>query len=474
MSVKTYLQEQIRLVSLSSYDLFTDEEYDLYTQIIEQKNELDKLDEKDPENTEQRKEILSKKKKLKAKLDYMIAQHWNTPRTVRLKSIIYYPKIIVKWKNIEILRQLLMNGFYVPMLINERIHMKHFRYFTASAGQLRRDKFMAISDDVWNKVHKRLECGLDWNAINERGGINSNKLSAYEALPNSATEEWIGFNIDRVIVVDDYVGDVTDRMTYIKPDYTWEKIVKTVQIKHTDGCGMMLPSESMSNFMIRMPYVKGLLISFDYIRFCKINNVPAVVTDIYGVEHDLIKEDIRIILFKSMFKLAKYYDNWDHYKREFKKNDCRCGKTNYEEEYLANKAINYQMIQTLTDFTDDEIKEFTKEEHKRIYGITKDMDSMLKTLKADEESEQPYKAALAVYPELLREAYSADSLKAIRKRMILDAKSGKIRLLNKRLFACPDLYGVCEWLFCHEEHPKGLLKNGEVACKIFRRHEVSP
>ena len=43
MSVKTYLQEQIRLVSLSGYDLFTDEEYDLYMEIIAIGKELDKL-----------------------------------------------------------------------------------------------------------------------------------------------------------------------------------------------------------------------------------------------------------------------------------------------------------------------------------------------------------------------------------------------------------------------------------------------
>lgn len=513
MSVKTYLQEQIRLVSLSSYDLFTDEEYDLYMKIIDQKNELDRMDDEGAVK-DKKQIILNEKKKLKNKLDRMIAQHANMPRTVRLKSIIYYPKdadypfpegvtyknlktskkiaefccelsramdlkhldstldlVVIKWKNIEILRQLVINGMYMPILTKDGVELKHYRFFTASAGQLRRDKFMLISDAAWEKVHKRLECGLDWAEINKRGGCNSNKVSAYEALPNSATEEWTDFNIDEVIVVDDYEGEVTDRMTYIKPDYTWETAVRTVIIKHTDGCGMMLPEVSMSNFMVRMPSTKGLLISFDFIKFCKVNNVKPVISDIYGKEWDLEKDHIKIIMFKSMFKLWKYYDSWEHYKTEFKKNNCKCGKTNYEEEYLANKAINYQMIQTLTDFTDEEIKEFIKEEHARILGITKDMDSMLKTLKADEESEQPYKAALAIYPELLREAYSCESLKAIRKRMILDAKSGKIRCLNKRLFACPDLYGVCEWLFCHEEHPKGLLKNGEVSCKVFRRHE---
>lgn len=512
MAAKTYLQEQIRLVSLSSYDLFTDDEHDLYMRIIELKNRLDKMDEEGAQE-EERRVVLDEKKQLKERLETLIDQHNDEPRTVRLKSVLYYPKdadytfpegvtykglktskkiaefccelsramglknldstldlVVIKWKNVKVLRQLVLNGFYMPIQTDDGVVNKHYKFYTASAGQLRRDKFMAISDDMWERVHKRLECGVGWDEINAKGGINANKLSAYEALPNSATEEWTDFDIDRVIVVDDFEGEVTDRMTYIKPDYTWETGVRTVIITHTDGCGMMLPEVSESNFMIRMPYVKGLLISFDFMKFCKVHGVRPTIKDIYGKEWDLEKDNIKIILFKSMFKLWKYYDSWDHYKQEFKKNDCRCGKTNYEEEHLVDKALNYQMTQTLVDMSDEEVAQYTREEHKKILGITKDMDSMLKTLRADEESDSPYKAALALYPELLREAYSRESLKAIRKRMLLDAKSGKIRCANKRLFACPDLYGICEWLFLHDPHPKGLLRNGEVACKIFRRH----
>lgn len=513
MSVKTYLQEQIRLVSLSSYDLFTKEEYDLYQQIIKQKNELDKMEEEGYENDERQK-VLNEKHKLKEKLDTLIFEHGNTPRTVRLDAVIYYPKsadypmpegvtyknlktskkiaefccelsramglshldctldlIVVKWKNTEILRQLVMNGFDMPVLTENGVENRHYRFYTASAGQLRRDKFLAIYDKTWDKIKNRLECGLTWDIINSKGGINSNKLSAYDALPNSATEEWTDFDIDQVVVAKDFIGEVTDRMIYIKPDYSWVKEVRTVEINHTDGCGMMDPSVSMSNFMIRLPTTKGLLISFDFIKFCEVHGVEPIITDPWNKEHNLKKENIKIILFESVVKMWKYYDSWDHYKQCFKENNCKCGKTNYEEEYVADKTLNYQMIQTLTDFTDDEIKQFTSKEHTRIQNLTKDVDAMLKTLKADEESEQPYKAALAIYPELLREAYSRESLKAIRKRMLLDAKSGKIKCENKRLFACPDLYAVCEYLFLHDPHPKGLLKNGEIACKIFRRHD---
>ena len=169
--------------------------------------------------------------------------------------------------------------------------------------------------------------------------------------------------------------------------------------------------------------------------------------------------------------MYKYFDNWDHYKRCFKANGCMAGRTNYEEDYLANKAISYQFLQSLQDMTDDEVQQFTAKEHDRILNLTKNRDAMLRTLGANKDDENPYRAALALYPELLREAYSRESLKDIRKRMLLDAKSGKIRCQNKRLYACPDLYGVCEWLFLGDQNPKGLLANGEVACKVLSNHQ---
>lgn len=128
-------------------------------------------------------------------------------------------------------------------------------------------------------------------------------------------------------------------------------------------------------------------------------------------------------------------------------------------------------MQTLTDFKNSEIKQFTQREHERIKAITSDTEAMLKTLSAETESDNPYKQALSLYPELLREAYTKETLKAIKKRWMLDAKSGKIKCQNKRLFAIPDLYAACEYWFCGIEEPKGLLKNGEIACKVYRKYD---
>ena len=96
---------------------------------------------------------------------------------------------------------------------------------------------------------------------------------------------------------------------------------------------------------------------------------------------------------------------------------------------------------------------------------------MLETLKAKENSYQADKVALAIYPELLRDGYSRQQLKDIKKRMLLDAKSGTIRCRNKRLYVIPDWYGVCERVFLGIEHPKGLLEKNEIACKPYLKYD---
>lgn len=512
MSDKSYLKNQIRLVSLTSSDLFTDQEHETYMKIVEANNELNRLKKKDPTN-DKVPWLKQQKQKATSELARLVKQHAGKPRTVRLKSVLYikknekcppgaswrtlkfskkisefsselsramglshldytFDKIVIKWKSEDVLQQIVLDGFYFPILNkDESITNKHYRCFTASAGQLRRDKVVFMSDDMWEKVRIRLECGLTWEKINFMGGVNVNKYLAYIALSGSASDEWTDFDIDRCIVIDEFEGDVTGRLMYIKSDYSYEIGERTVTIDHTDGCGMMLPEVSVVNFMVRGPWVKGLLASFDFLRFCAAHNVKPVIKDAWGMEHDLVAEDIKIVFTTSQFKMWKYYGSWQEYKDSFKACGARFCKTHYEEDDIDETYMNYQMMQTLEDMTDEEIQRFTYREHERILGLTKNKDAMLRTLHANELSESPYKAALMLYPELLREAYTRSQLKDIRKRMLYDAKSAKIRTNNKRLFAIPDLYAACEHWFLGEEHPRGLLSDGEIACKVFRRQE---
>lgn len=500
-SNKSYLSSQIRLTSFSTYDLLTDQERDLYFKIAHLKRLLN-------DSVPNRDEIIEQKRVQQEALSQLIATHENVSREINLTSVldpslpvrppgvtwktlrpnrriaefvseetraiglheneITFDKIIIKWKSLDILRQIILQGFNMSILNEDgTVSVRHYRFSTASAGQLRTDKVQFLSDEAWNKIEPRIMCGLTWERINERGGINTSKLMAYLALPCSATDPF-PFDIDRCIVIDDFEAPVAGLMDYISPNYTMERGERTVTINHTDGAGMMLPSVSRWNFMVRGPWLKGLLCSFDYLRFCSVHHCEPKIKDVWGQTHDLKEEDIQIIFTKSQLKLWKYYDSWDEYKSFFKLYHCQLGRTNMEEAYIGNSELNYQFIQTLTDFPDADLKEFVKPTYDRIKSLANDREHMLHALGADDYSEIPYRQALTLYPELLREAYSRDSLKAIKKRWTLDAKSGKIRCKNKRLFAIPDLYAACQFWFLGQKEPEGLLKNGEVFARPFR------
>ena len=506
-----------------SYDLFTDEEYAVYEQIISLVNEIEKEKSLLVSDNKRDPTILlslkDQKNLCQKNLNRQIASHAGKPRLVRLKNIvdnskitdehgnmhvppgiswntlktsrkiaefaseesramgledkqITFDKIIIKWKSLDILKQIVLDGFYMDILTKEnQVIRKQYRFITASAGQLRTDKIQCMSVDMWNRIEHKMMCGLTFDDINAQGGINVNKLMAYIALASSATDPWPEMDIDRCIVIDDFEAPVSGLTQYITPEYRFDIGIHETTITHTDGCGMVLPSVMRKNAMCRGPFIKGLLAVFDFVKFCEVHGVEPKLTDIYGKEHDLIKENVQVIFTKSQFKLWKYYQNWDDYKQKFKANGCMLSRTNYEEEDIDDTTICYQMLQQLEDFTDAEIDVFTKRTHERIENIAKDKATMLRTLRADAQSPDPYKRALAVYPELLREAYSKNTLKDIKKKWTLDAKSGRIRCENKRLFVIPDLYAACEYWFLGEKKPKGLLENKQVACKPYRRRK---
>lgn len=177
-------------------------------------------------------------------------------------------------------------------------------FFTASAGQIRTKKNVFIKESTLNKYHDTLFCGLSLEKINSAGGVNPNKYLAYLALCNSATDKWDNFDIKKCIVVDDVETMVTGEVDYIHPK-TWEIERKTmdIPIEHTDGCGMMLPQVSKKNFMIRLPWMKGLLVSFPFDKWVLEHGGCSKIKDIYGREYDVFKDDIQVIFTKSQFKM---------------------------------------------------------------------------------------------------------------------------------------------------------------------------
>ena len=350
-------------------------------------------------------------------------------------------------------------------------------YFTSSAGQIRTKKTVFVKESVWNKHEKTIMCGLTLNEINKKGGNNPNKHLAYLALNNSATDVWKEFDIDKTIVIDDFETNVFGTYDFVdETDYSVKRISDYVPITHTDGAGMILPNAfgvKQNNQMVRLPWIKGLLGVFDYKRFIEVNNCSSVIKDIYGVEHDVFTEDIQVIFTKSQFKLSKYYSSWNEYKEYYKKYDCSAGYTNAEEDRIKNATLNYQMLQTLSDITDEEILEISKTSIDSLNNLCSSTENILNTFGISPYNLFPtyFQQAIELYPNLVNDEYAKRLLRKIKDSMIKKYKSGKLKIKGKYTFILPDFYAACEYWFKGITNPNGLLDDGEVFCWLFRKSE---
>lgn len=365
----------------------------------------------------------------------------------------------------DIIKDLIYNGFTYKG--------EKYIYFTSSAGQIRTKKTVFVKESVWKKYEKSIMCGLTIDKINEKGGNNPNKHLAYLALANSATDVWEEFDIDKTIVIDDFETNVSGEFDLVDDaDYSITRVTDTVPIPHTDGAGMMLPCMG-KNRMVRLPWVKGLLGVFDYKKFIEDNNCPSAIKDIYGKEHDIIEEDIQIIFTKSQFKMWKYYDSWDEYKELYKKYNCTAGYTNIEEDRIKDATINYQMLQTLTDITDEEICKIANSSTNRLNNLCGSIDNIKDVFGINpyNTNKTAFQRAIELYPDLLNDEYAKAHLRSIKDSMVKRYKAGKLQVRGKYTFILPDFYAACEYWFLGIKEPKGLLEDGEVFCWLFRKDE---
>jgi hypothetical protein len=505
------LDKQVYIYSVGTESFYTDEEVKIHNKMkklhinknlmkekikkIEKTINKDDVTEKQKVKLIIRKDKLTKGKKkatkminkLKSELKHLLNSH-SEVRSLREDSLKDNKKIgmfdsaltrTIGMKPDTVSTSLLVVRVYYYQVLKELIEDgftyqgEKYIYFSSSAGQIRTKKAVFIKESLWNKHEGALTCGLSIEEINRKGGCNVNKLLAYKALTASASNKWYGFDIDRTIVVPDLETNVTSIFDYIDRDtYEISRQEMSVPIEHTDGCGMILPKKSKKSFMTRLPYVKGLLVPFSFDKFAQ-ENGNTKVKDIYGNEWDIIEDDIHVIFTASQFKMKKYYDNWDDYKQRFKENKCQAVKLN-EEDIGEDANLNYQMLQTLTDIKNSELKTLAQSTVDDILQIGSDKETMLRILGAKKSNKYKnyYQEALALYPEMLNDEHSKKIIKDKKKSMVRDARAAKLRINGKYIYLIPDLYAFCERLFLNEKNPKGLLSNGEVYCNVYEEGKV--
>jgi len=385
--------------------------------------------------------------------------------------------VFMKCRNQEILNQIIKRG----VMIGE----KKYDVYSSSPGQQKNETVTLLEEDFLKKNEHKLMCGLTLEKINEGNekvkGINPGKYLAYRSLPfSSSVVPKNEINIDECIVVPDFETNVNSKVNFLDiHTLDIEEKYMDVPIPHMDGAGIFLPDTFKSSCQIRGGWLKGAMFPFDFVKFINKTGASPIIKDIYGQEHDVIAENIKVIFTGSQLKMWKYYTDWDEYKTCFKNAGLKICVNNYalnEPEGDPLVQLSYQFLQTIPreNLTDKKIEDLCKKSIDYINMAKTDPDTALEMMGCKKGRElDALQASIKIYPNLLNTPYIKSKLSSAINSERKKAQSGKVLVNGFYAYICPDLYAFCEWLFLHEDDPTGLIPANHVYNSLFNEKEIT-
>ncbi len=393
---------------------------------------------------------------------------------------------------------------------------KEYMLYSATTGQVRNTTVTLLQKDFFKRNKGALLVGLSVESINEKGGMNVGKYLSYTALPLSSSilpEKEI--DIDRCMLVKGLETVVKDMVKYVDiredengqhyvADTPEEYIEKDIPVEHTDGAGMFLPGELPSSCQIRSGFFKGAMFPFDFRLFANEVAHNTKIPDAWTDEVDVEEQDIRYIFTTSQLKMWKMYSSWEEYKKAFKDNKIKISINSYANPAKETVTFAYQYLQTLPYGCDIKrlctpAKNDLKRLHtdidyvKEVLGFADDSDTELvdnnensednecmndivdmNELQINNKEDKDKKGcnslvaqALNVYPQLIYDSYIERKIRQLivaRRRSYL---AGKFPLNGYYSYVAPDMYAFCEYLFCGNTNPKGLVPQNHVYNKYY-------
>lgn len=358
-----------------------------------------------------------------------------------------------------------------------------YRRFLGTNNGVKKSTIVYVNKELYPELKKRLDNGRDLNKE-----LVPAKLEAYQALTCSSSipvpepkgfivvKDCITFFKEDVIVLDDK-DDGEPAMTFEK-DY---------EIEHnaSDGNGLMLPSYSknLNSFLTgsdkpltgcntRYAWEKGMLYTFDFIKFAEKVSKTYEVIDAWGDKRDI--RDAEVILTTSMLKLWDSYKNWEDYYENCKKNNYQFSITKTTEEKLENiRSMNYQFLQSYK-LTDDELKELclpTINELKDVLGMDYRKSIVYMTgngLKDNSIFNSNYNycaRALMADKRMINDPFVRRRIWNMIEKRIRMSKHGSININANYTTIAGDPYALCQSMFGLKV--TGLLKAGEVYHKYW-------
>lgn len=260
-----------------------------------------------------------------------------------------------------------------------KINDNEYTRFCSGSGQIRRNTITFIRKELYSYLFEALCCGLTEEDFGN--DFNVAKFNAYFGLNMSGCK--FLSEVPRVCVISDFEQIRPHvEVDYIETDIQMEnsksgkgrgkKIIKKYPVSKFydeienvpalnsfDGQGLVDSDYAVkmakdlgydyvpSQFIIRAPWIKGLLVNFRWKDYLRQHNVT-MLKDIDGIPMRV--KDIDILISASQWKMHKIYSKkggeqggWKYYIDSMKKNNLKWGVVMPNKKYDDDiKALNYQ------------------------------------------------------------------------------------------------------------------------------------
>lgn len=359
-----------------------------------------------------------------------------------------------------------------------------YRRFLGTNGGIKNSTIVYVNAELYPELKKRLDNGRKNDVP-----LVPAKLEAYQALVCSGSTpipEPKGF-----IVVKDCITHFKEDVILINDETDGEPIMTFEhdhEIEHndSDGYGLMLPSYSrrvneylngdsehtIAGMNTRYAWTKGMLYTFDFIKFAEKVAGTYEIIDIWGNKKDI--RDAEVILTESMLKLWNCYDSWEDYYFNCKENHYQFSTPKTTPSSLENvRNMNYQFLQSYK-FTDDELMELCQPTIDEIQGVlgfdyrksilflagfglnddtafNSNVDYCIKALMADSR--------------MINDSFIRKKIWSMISKRIEMAKRGSIKVNANFAMISGDPYALCQSMFNLDI--TGLLNSGEVYHKYW-------
>lgn len=362
-----------------------------------------------------------------------------------------------------------------------------YRRFLGTNGGIKNSTIVYVNEDIYPELKKRLDNGRD-----KTKEIIPAKLEAYQALICSGSTPIPPPH--GIIVVDDCITNFTEDIIMINDEADGEPVMEEIKdypIEHnnSDGFGLMIPSysrrvngylngdyeQTIAGMNTRYAWTKGMVYTFDFIRFAEKKAGTYFINDAWGQRRDV--REAEVILTVSMLKLWDSYSSWEEYFEQCEKNHYEFSITKTTPEELENvRDMNYQFLQSF-QFTDDEIRQLcdpTITEVKEVLGLDyRKSLAFLLGCGMDEHNIldaeiQPYIKALMICPDLINDNFVRKKIWYMIKTRVDRSKKGSIKINANFAMISGDPYALAQSMF--HMQVTGLLGRGEVYHKYWIDH----